>query len=144
VRGWTTTGDRMLFGHLGGEIRGDFVSALEKALSLTEVWAPDLDMGIYFARADGKSFEVPVTHLRYTELDTVGAVGDAATSVDVVISTHRGNVGSWTAMQGQSPAGEWELALPNTEEMRNRFKKEEIEDILLVITYSGRTPAWPN
>ncbi|MGZ8915534.1 MAG: hypothetical protein ACXW1Z_20805 [Methylobacter sp.] len=46
-------------------------------------------------------------------------------------------------MIGKFPAGEWELALPNTEEMRNRFKNEELEDILLVITYSGRTPEWP-
>jgi hypothetical protein len=45
-------------------------------------------------------------------------------------------------MQGKSPAGEWELALPNIEEIRNRFKNEEIEDILFVITYSGRTPDW--
>ena len=47
-------------------------------------------------------------------------------------------------MIGKPPIGEWELALPNTEEMKNRFKNEEIEDILFVITYSGRTPAWPN
>ena len=35
--------------------------------------------------------------------------------------------------------GTWELALPNTEEMKNRFKNEEIDDILLVLTYAGRT-----
>ena len=46
-------------------------------------------------------------------------------------------------MIGKSPAGEWELALPDTEEMKVRFKNEEIEDILFVITYSGRTPEWP-
>jgi hypothetical protein len=34
----------------------------------------------YFARADLKSFEVPVSHLRYTEEGTAGAVGGAATS----------------------------------------------------------------
>jgi len=44
---------------------------------------------------------------------------------------------------GKSPVGEWELALPNTEQMRNRFKNEEISDILLVITYGGRLPQWP-
>jgi hypothetical protein len=32
---------------------------------------------------------------------------------------------------------------PNTQEIKNRFKNEEIEDILLVMTYAGRTPAWP-
>jgi hypothetical protein len=98
---------------------------------------------LYFARIDGLSFEVPVTHLRFTEQNNAGSVGGGAASIDGVISTRRGNAGSWTAMMGKAPFGEWELALPNTEEMRNRFKKEEIEDILLVITYSGRTPDWP-
>ena len=39
--------------------------------------------------------------------------------------------------------GTWELTLPNTEEMKDHFKNEEIDDILLVLTYAGRTPAWP-
>jgi hypothetical protein len=51
-------------------------------------------------------------------------------------------------MTGKLPFGAWELALPNTEEMRKRFDdeggNENIEDILFVITYSGRTPEWPN
>ena len=70
-------------------------------------------------------------------------MGGGATSVDGVVSTRRGNAGSWTSVIGKSPAGEWELGLPNTEEIRERFRNEQIEDILFVITYSGRTPAWP-
>jgi hypothetical protein len=46
-------------------------------------------------------------------------------------------------MIGRRPFGEWELALPNTQEMRNRFQSEEITDMLFVLTYSGQTPAWP-
>ena len=46
-------------------------------------------------------------------------------------------------MIGKAPFGEWELALPNTAEIRNRFKNEEIEEMLFVITFSGRTPEWP-
>ena len=46
-------------------------------------------------------------------------------------------------MIGKSPVGKWELALPNTSEIRQMFKDEQIEDILFVITYSGRTPEWP-
>jgi hypothetical protein len=50
-------------------------------------------------------------------------------------------------MIGKSPIGDWELALPNTKEMKDRFGdqdgSEDIEDILFVITYSGRTPEWP-
>lgn len=42
-----------------------------------------------------------------------------------------------------APFGEWELALPNTEEMRKRFTAGDIEDVLFVITWSGRTHEWP-
>ena len=99
---------------------------------------------LYFVRSNATSFEVPVSHLRYTAQEEPGTAGGSATSIDGIISTRRGNAGSWTAMIGKSPAGEWELAIPNTEEMKKRFKTEEIEDILLVITYSGRTPEWPS
>jgi hypothetical protein len=114
-----------------------------------EDFPPNLDalkiqqVVLYFARADGRTFEIPVNQLRFKEQGSAGFIGGAATSIDGVISTRRGNAGSWTAMQGKSPAGEWELSLPISEEMRKRFKHEEIEDILLVITYSGRTAAWP-
>ena len=47
-------------------------------------------------------------------------------------------------MIGKSPAGDWELALPDTEEMRGQFRDGKIEDIMLVIGYSGRTPPWPD
>lgn len=118
--------------------------------TVREDFPPNLDgikiqqVVMYFARTEGKSFEIPVTHLRYTEQGSAGSVGGAADSIDGVISTLRGNASSWLAIQGKSPAGEWELALPNTDEIRNRFKNEDIEDILLVITYAGRTPPWPS
>ena len=46
-------------------------------------------------------------------------------------------------MIGLSPFGKWELALPNTAEVRDLFESEAIEDIVFVITVSGRTPPWP-
>jgi hypothetical protein len=100
---------------------------------------------LYFAhKADDSVAEVRVDHLLFAEQgDWKNAIGGGATSVDGVISTRRGNVGSWTSMIGKSPTGEWELDLPNDEETKNRFRNEEIEDILFVITYSGHTPAWP-
>ena len=97
-----------------------------------------------FVRAEGQSFEVASAQLRFTpEGETVAVGGTAGSSVDGIISTRRSNAGSWTALIGRAPVGTWELALPNTEEMKNRFKNEEIDDILLVLTYAGRTPAWP-
>ena len=66
-----------------------------------------------------------------------------ARTTNGVISTRRANGASWLPLTGKPPAGSWELALPNTPDVRDHFKKEEIEDLLFVITYDGRTPAWP-
>ena len=71
------------------------------------------------------------------------AAGEAATSVDGIISTRRGNAGPWMSFVGKRPFGEWQLALPDTEEIRGRFQSDDIQDILFVITYSGQTHAWP-
>lgn len=98
---------------------------------------------LYFALSNGNSFEVSVTHLHFTEKDGIGTVGGGATSIDGLTSTRKGNGSSWTSILGKTLIGEWELALPNTEEMKNRFKDEKVEAILFVITYSSRTPEWP-
>jgi hypothetical protein len=98
---------------------------------------------LFFSRSNGSTFEVPVNHLVFTEENSTAPVGGGATSINGIISTRRGNAGSWTSMIGKQPFGEWELALPDADEMRKRFKEEKIEDILFVITYSSRTPAWP-
>lgn len=116
-------------------VRADFPPNLE-ALKIQHVV-------LYAIRKQGRSFELPVTHLHFTEQGSAGAVGGRATSNDGIISTRRSNGSNWTSMIGETPIGEWELALPNTEEIKRRFKDEEIEDILLVITYTGRTPTWP-
>jgi hypothetical protein len=98
---------------------------------------------LYFVPSGAILSEVAVTHLRYTAQGEPGTVGGGATTIDGIISTRRGNAGSLSALIGKSPAGEWELALPNTEAMKSRFTNGEIQDLLLVITYSGRTPEWP-
>jgi len=95
-------------------------------------------------RAAGRTFEVSGVQLLCTRRDDTTPVGGVGgDSIEGVISTRRSNAGSWNALIGGSPVGEWELALPNTEEVKSRFANEEIEDILLVLTYAGRAPAWP-
>ena len=73
----------------------------------------------------------------------LSAVSAGSTTIDGIISTRRGNGGGWTPMIGKSPFGEWELALPNTNQVKKWFKDDQIEDILLVISYAARTPEWP-
>ena len=103
---------------------------------------------LYFARVDGQAFEVPVEQFHFTDQRTGSRVPEegkasGAESLDGIISTRRGNAPNWTAVLGKNPVGEWELVLPNTEEVKHHFKNEEIEDILFVITYAGQTPPWP-
>jgi len=51
---------------------------------------------MYFSRADGKTFEVDVQQLRFTEAGATAPVGGPATSIDGAISTRRGNGASWS------------------------------------------------
>lgn len=97
---------------------------------------------LYFARKPAVTFEMPVAHLQLIR-DGVATPPGAAVSIQGIISTRRGNAASWLAMIGQSPVAEWELALSDTAAVRRRFTNEEIEDLLLVITYRARTQDWP-
>jgi hypothetical protein len=40
------------------------------------------------------------------------------------------------------PTGDWQLTVPNTEETRGHFHNGDITDLLLVITYTGKSPQW--
>ena len=91
-----------------------------------------------FSRAPGTAFEVSVTSLRFRPEGAAGFMGGAATTVDGIISTRRGNAASWAAMVGKAPRGTWELTLPDTEDLRAHFSGDDIVDILFVITYGAR------
>jgi hypothetical protein len=95
-------------------------------------------------RASGKSFEIGSTRLLLTAQGETTAVGGAAGgSLEGIVSTRRSNAGAGTGLIGKSPIGAWELTLPDTAEMRKRIKDGDIDDLVLVLTHSGRTPAWP-
>ncbi|WP_280153088.1 hypothetical protein [Piscinibacter sp. XHJ-5] len=51
VRGWTNTGEALLFGTTGGDFRPAVLNALTNRLPNAEIWAPDLDMGMFSMRA---------------------------------------------------------------------------------------------
>ncbi|SHF57162.1 hypothetical protein SAMN05443144_11061 [Fodinibius roseus] len=97
---------------------------------------------LYCVRTGGSSFEIDVEHLHLIADETRIKGGEART-VDGIISTRRANGASWMPFTGIPPTGTWELALPNTTEVKDRFQNEEVEDILFVISYEGQTPAWP-
>ncbi|WP_019501043.1 OmpL47-type beta-barrel domain-containing protein [Pseudanabaena sp. PCC 6802] len=121
-----------------------------KFKTLREDFPPNLDdlsiqqVVMYFVRSRDATYQtVEVSRFSFTADGSTDKVGGAATSIDDIISTRRGNASSWTATIGKSPFGEWELSFPDNPQMRELFTKEQFEDILLVITYKGRSPAWP-
>ena len=110
---------------------------------------PNLDdvriahVALYISRSPRSNFEVQVGSLTLTPDGTTGSFGGAATTDDGLISTRSGNAGGWMAMIGQPPVGDWELSLPDTAAVRALFATGAIDEVLLVVTYAGRLPAWP-
>ncbi len=98
---------------------------------------------LYFAGSDEELPEIEVTLNFSPEGNSGVSLGGSASAVDGIISTRRGNAGSWTLMQGETPCGEWQLDLSGNPLLRSLFEDGKIEDILFVITFSGRLPEWP-
>jgi hypothetical protein len=105
---------------------------------------------LYFIPADEASFQLQPT-LQFAQSGTSTSAGGAADALldptappTYVFSTRRGNASAWIPILGQGVAGHWTLSLPNTLATASIFQKEQIQDILFVITYAGNTPAWPN
>jgi Tc toxin complex TcA C-terminal TcB-binding domain len=98
---------------------------------------------LYFARANGQSFEIPVDHLALTLPDGAQTIVPGVVSTDGMINTRLNSGTAWLALIGRAPTGEWELGLPNADEVKHHFEHDEIDDILFVIAYAGRVPDWP-
>jgi hypothetical protein len=99
---------------------------------------------LYFVPASGASFTVQAK-LTLSGADIAGnsaEVTGAASTVNQVISTRRGNAANWLPMIGLSPAGKWTLDLSDPD-MSSLFNSQKIRDILFVVTYQGHLPPWP-
>jgi hypothetical protein len=104
---------------------------------------------LYFAHNGDVPFKpVEVTYLLLERKDGGGPLSSDG---DGIISTRRANAAVWqnskNSLIAKLPIGTWELSLNykdflKDQDIRERFKREEIEDILFVITYTGRTSKW--
>jgi hypothetical protein len=97
---------------------------------------------LYFSRKSGQNIEFETVDLRL-EQSGGGRLGGATRTDNGVISTRAGNGASWLGMRDATPFGTWQLTLPNTEQVSQWFKDGNVNDILLIITYTGRLPEWP-
>jgi Tc toxin complex TcA C-terminal TcB-binding domain len=99
---------------------------------------------LHFVHADNQRFEISDVSI------TAAGMGGNASTVDCTISNRRGNAASWKNMLGKSPIQNWTLTIPDTPDTiagpgtRTLIRTGAIQDILLVITYTGTLPAWDN
>lgn len=70
-----------------------------------------------------------------------GANGGDAMTNSGTAGTRRGNAATWTALCGTSPVGDWQLSFGTDADAL--FTSGDLDDILLVIGWAGRAPAWP-
>src|SRR5262249_4548774 len=105
----------------------------------------------YVASTTATPIELENISLMFDE-PGAGSVGGAANTNEGIVSTRRGNAGAWTTMIGRTPVGRWTLSLPDTQAVRPLFRERgrvewrpaaRVGDVLLVITFAGRTPSWP-
>jgi hypothetical protein len=69
-----------------------------------------------------------------------GAAGGAATTFGGIASTRRGNAAAWTGLYGPNPAGDWQLTFGA--DAAALLDAEALDDIVLVISWTGQAPAW--
>lgn len=104
---------------------------------------------LYFSHQKGSNLEESIRHLKFTPEGADQPLGNGdqnLISQQRIFSTRSGNFSAWDDFitGGLSPYGKWEIALPNEEQILNRFREEQIVDILFVITFEARTAAWPD
>lgn len=99
---------------------------------------------LYIERVDGATFEISSVGLQFTPTGSQVPTGGSATTIDGIISTRRGNATGWLSIiaSNSAPIGSWQLTMPRTD-VASHLANAEITDILLVITYTGQTSAWP-
>ncbi|WP_331753576.1 hypothetical protein OIA45_40765 (plasmid) [Streptomyces chartreusis] len=115
--------------------RGDFPSHLEQ-LAVAEA-------ALVVGRRAAGQWEVEVADLVLRSESGVVRSGGPATTVGGVIGADRGNAPNWRGRLGgdHPPVGTWTLTFPAA--MRERFEQASIDDLVLLVTFRGRVPQWP-
>jgi hypothetical protein len=92
------------------------------------------DVVLYAAPLDGAAVALGATL-------THNGKGGTEQGANGIISTRTANAPTWAQLRSQSPLGDWTLTLdgPTTA----LLEQGRLRDLLLVIGYRGRLPAWP-
>jgi hypothetical protein len=69
-----------------------------------------------------------------------GTAGGTATTTNGVAGTRRGNAAAWLPLVGTGPVGDWQLSFGA--DAHPLFASGQLDDILLVVSWAGKGPAW--
>lgn len=69
-----------------------------------------------------------------------GVAGGDATATNGIASIRRGNAAAWTALCGTDPAGDWQLSFGA--DAAALFGPGGLDDVLIVVSWTGQAPAW--
>jgi hypothetical protein len=98
----------------------------------------------YFAATDGDGIEIADVTLTFTPTDGGAPITAATSTNDGVITTRRSSNSTWIPLTGRTPFGTWKLTLPDTPALRQQLDHDTFDDILLIISHSARTVAFPD
>jgi hypothetical protein len=119
------------------------VSASDFPANVSEVTTGQLTLLVVLA--DDQEPTPVRLDVRFTPADGTDPVDATAVSTsDGVISTRIGNAAGWTPLLQRSPVGSWRLTFPEQAKVRALLDGDRITDVAFVITYSARTPEWPD
>ena len=132
------------------ETVADLASQMEVTLSVDrEDFQPNIDnlavqqVSLFCLRNDGITQELNVLSLAKTAASVTTMSTANVITVNGIAGTRPPSGAPWQNLVGQDPAGDWSLQLENTDAVKGLFKNGSIQDIALVLTVGGVTPAWP-
>jgi hypothetical protein len=102
---------------------------------------------VYFVPKDGEVVKVTTVGLNFVPEGAASSeppLGGDAASERGLLSTRSGSASSWTNCIGVEPFGKWILDLSRDPELQSFFAADKVRDILFVVSYTGRTTAWPS
>lgn len=116
--------------------------------TLEEDFPPNLEnlkidhVSVFFVCSSETSLNIDI-ELIFVESGTSNSLGGKVKLNDSFVSTRQPNTNSIKPLVGKKPFGNWVLTLEDNPANRKLIDDEKIDDILVVVTFSGKLPDWP-
>ncbi len=97
---------------------------------------------LFVARNESLIDELTLPSLRHLAADGEVVESGSVRTIGGVIGTRRPGGAPWGVFAGAEPAGTWELQFEDSPQTRRMFADELVDDVVLVFTLTGTSPAW--